>query len=73
VEAPIWVKELGDMAPEMPAAQTSPKSERLSSEVILGIVSSFPGKPMNIKVGENFVPYNQDTEYALFGVRTWEI
>jgi hypothetical protein len=28
---------------------------------------------MNIKVGENFVPYNQDTEFALFGVRTWEI
>jgi hypothetical protein len=30
---------------------------------------------MNTKVGGNFVPYNQDTEFALFGfgVRTWEI
>jgi hypothetical protein len=57
----------------MPAAQTSPKLVRLSSETVLGIVSSFPRKPVNIKVGENFVPYNQDTEFALFGVRTWEI
>jgi hypothetical protein len=39
----------------------------------LEILSSFPKKEMNIKVGENFVPYNQDTEFALFGVRTWEI
>jgi hypothetical protein len=28
---------------------------------------------MNTKVGGNFMPYNQDTEFALFGVRTWEI
>jgi hypothetical protein len=28
---------------------------------------------MNTKVGGNFVPYNQDTEFALFGVWTWEI
>jgi hypothetical protein len=28
---------------------------------------------MITKVGGNFVPYNQDTEFALFGVRTWEI
>jgi hypothetical protein len=28
---------------------------------------------MNTKVGGNFVPDNQDTEFALFGVRTWEI
>jgi hypothetical protein len=28
---------------------------------------------MNIKVGGNFVPYNQNTEFALFGVWTWEI
>jgi hypothetical protein len=39
----------------------------------LEILSSFPKKEMNTKVGENFVPYNQDTEFALFGVRTWEI
>jgi hypothetical protein len=28
---------------------------------------------MNTKVGGNFVPYNQDTEFTLFGIRTWEI
>jgi hypothetical protein len=31
----------------MPAAQTSPKSDRLSSEAVLGILSSFPRKPIN--------------------------
>jgi hypothetical protein len=43
------------MAPEMPAAQTSPESDRLSSEAVLGILSSFPRKPMNTKVGYNFM------------------
>jgi hypothetical protein len=28
---------------------------------------------MNTTVEDNFVAYNLDTEYALFGVRTWEI
>jgi hypothetical protein len=28
---------------------------------------------MNTKVGDNFVAHNQDTEFALFGLRTWEI
>jgi hypothetical protein len=28
---------------------------------------------MNIKVGDNFVAHNLDTEFTLFGVRTWEI
>jgi hypothetical protein len=28
---------------------------------------------MNTKVGANFVAHNLDTEFALFGVRTWEI
>jgi hypothetical protein len=73
VEGPIRVKELGDMAPEMSAAQTSSKSDRLSSESVLGILSLFPRKAMNTKVGDNFATHNQDTEVALFGVRTWEI
>jgi hypothetical protein len=73
VEDPIRVKELGDMAPEMSAAQTSPKSDRLSSKAVLVILSSFSRKPMNTKVGYNFVAHNLDTEFALFGVRTWEI
>ena len=73
MEGPIRIKELGDMAPEMPATQTSPKSDRLSSEAVLGILSSFPRKSMNTKVEDNFVAHNLDTKFALFGVRTWEI
>jgi hypothetical protein len=73
MEGPIRVKELGDMAPVMSAAQTSPKSDRLSLEAVLGILSSFPRKAMNTKVEDNFVAHNRDTEFALFGVRTWEI
>jgi hypothetical protein len=57
----------------MPAAQTSPKSDRLSSDAVLGILSSFPRKPMNTKVGDNFMAHNLYSEFALFGVRTWEI
>jgi hypothetical protein len=70
---PIWVKELGDMSPEIPTAQISPKSDILSSEAVLGILSSFLRKAMNTKVGDNFVAQNLDTKFALFGVRTWEI
>jgi hypothetical protein len=58
------------MAPEIPAAQTSLKSDRLSSEVVLGILYSFPRKPINTKVGDNFMAHNLNTEFALFGVRT---
>jgi hypothetical protein len=57
----------------MPTAQISPKSERLPSETILGILSSFPRKAMNTKIEDNFVAHNLDTEFALFGVQTWEI
>ena len=66
MEGPIRVKELGDMPPEMPAAQTSPKSDTLSSEVVLGFLSSFPRKEMNTRVEDNFVAHNLDTEFALF-------
>jgi hypothetical protein len=61
------------MAREIPAVQTSPKSDILSCEAILGILISFPRKSMNTKVEYNFVPHNLDSEFALFGVRTWEI
>jgi hypothetical protein len=50
-----------------------PKSDRLYSEAVFGILSSFPRKPTNTKVGYNFVAHNLDTKFALFGVRTWEI
>jgi hypothetical protein len=53
--------------------QTSPKSERLSSEAIVGILSSFPQKAMNTTVEDNFVAHNLDTEFAFFAVQMWEI
>jgi hypothetical protein len=61
------------MTLEIPAAQSVRNQNRLSSKADLEILSSFPKKEMNTKVGGNFVPYNQDTEFALFGVHTWEI
>jgi hypothetical protein len=73
MKGPIQVKELGDMALEMLAAQTRPKSDRLYSEAVLGILSSFPRKAMNIKVENSFVAHKLDTEFALFGVCTCEI
>jgi hypothetical protein len=60
------------MTPEIPVAQSVRNQNRLSSKADLEILSSFPRK-MNTKVGGNVVPYNQDTEFALFGVRMWEI
>jgi hypothetical protein len=57
----------------MPDAQTSPKSNKLLSEAVLEILSSFPKKALNTKVEDNLVAHNLDTAFALFGVRTWEI
>jgi hypothetical protein len=73
VEGPIRIRELGDMTLKIPAAQSVRNQNRLSSKADLEIVYLFPKKEMNTKVGGNFVPYNQDTEFALFGFRTWEI
>jgi hypothetical protein len=56
------------MASEIPAAQSVQNQNRLSSEADLEILSSFPRKTTNTNVGGNFV-YNQDTKFALFGVR----
>jgi hypothetical protein len=61
------------MTVEIPAAQSVRNQNRLSSKADLEILSSFPKKKMNTKVGWNFVLYNQDTGFALFGVQTWEI
>jgi hypothetical protein len=66
VEGPIQIRELGVMTPEIPAAQSV-------SKAVLGILSSFLRRPMNTKVGDNFVSHNIDTEFALFGVQMWEI
>jgi hypothetical protein len=73
VEGPIQIRELGDIAPEIPAAQSVRNQNRLSSKTDLEILSSFLRKEMNTKVEDNFVAHNLDAEFALFGVRTWEI
>jgi hypothetical protein len=73
VEGPIRIRELGDIAPEIPAAQSVRNQNRLSSKADLEILSSFLRKGMNTKVEDNVVAHNLDTEFALFGVRTWEI
>jgi hypothetical protein len=73
LSGPIRIRELGDMAPEIPAAQSVRNQNRLSYKADLEILSSFPRKEINTKVGGNFFPYNQNTEFALFGVRTWHI
>jgi hypothetical protein len=73
VEGPIRIRELGDIAPEISAAQSVRNQNRLSSKADLEILSSFVRKEMNTKVEDNFVAHNLDTEFALFGVQTWEI
>jgi hypothetical protein len=61
------------MAPEIPAAQSVRNQNRISSKADLEILSSFSRKEMSTKVEDNFVAHNLDTEFALFGVRPWEI
>jgi hypothetical protein len=73
VEGSIRIRELEDKAPEIPAAQSVRNQNILSSKADLEILSSFPRKKMNTKVEDNFVVHNLDTEFALFGVRMWEI
>jgi hypothetical protein len=55
VEGPIQIRELGDKAPEIPAAQSVRNQNRLSSKADLEILSSFPRKEMITKVEDNFV------------------
>jgi hypothetical protein len=73
VEGPIWIRELGDIAPGISAVQSVRNHNRLSSMADLKIISSFLSNEMNTKVEDNFVAHNLDTEFALFGVWTWEI
>jgi hypothetical protein len=73
VEGPIRIRELGDKAPEIPIAQSVRNQNRLFSMSDLEILSSFPRKEMNTKVEDNFVAHNLNTEFALFGIWTWEI
>jgi hypothetical protein len=60
------------MPPEIPVAQKS-KIRQIIFRGCFGILSSFLRKTMNTKVGDNFVPHNLDTEFALFADRTREI
>jgi hypothetical protein len=52
------------MAPEIPDAQSVRNQNKLSSKADLEILSSFSRKTMNIKVEDNFVAHNLDTEFA---------
>jgi hypothetical protein len=65
VEGPIRIRELGDIAPEIPATQTVRNQNILSSKANLEILSSFLRKKMNTKVEDNFVAHNLGTEFAL--------
>jgi hypothetical protein len=56
------------MTSEIPTVQSVRNQNRLSPKADLEILSSFQRKTMNTKVGGNFVPYIQDTEFALLGV-----
>jgi hypothetical protein len=73
VEGPIQIRELGDIALEIPAAQLVRNHNRLPSKADFEILSSFPRNEINSKVEYNFMAHNLDTEFALFGVRTCEI
>jgi hypothetical protein len=68
MEGQIRIRELGDIALEIPAAQSVRNQNRLSSKADLEILSLFLRKEMNTKVEDNFVAHNVDTEFALFGV-----
>jgi hypothetical protein len=72
-EGPILIRELGDIAPEIPATQSVRNQNRFSFKADLETLSSFLRNEMNTKLEYNFVAHNLDTEFALFGVRTWEI
>jgi hypothetical protein len=73
VKGPFRISELRDIAPKIPAAQSVRNQNRLSSKADLETLYSFLRKEMNTKVEDNFVAHNLHTEFALFGVRTWEI
>jgi carbon monoxide dehydrogenase subunit G len=70
MEGPIRIRELGGIAPEIPAVQSVRNQNRLSFKADLEILYSFLRKEMNTKVEDNFVAHNVNTEIALFGVRT---
>jgi hypothetical protein len=59
--------------PRNPCCVVSPKSEQIIFQDRFGDLIFVSKERNEYKVGGNFVPYNHDTEFALFGVRTWEI
>jgi hypothetical protein len=48
-KGPIRIRELGDIAPEIPAVQSVRNQNILSSKADLEILFSFPRKAMNTK------------------------
>jgi hypothetical protein len=59
--------------PRNPCCAVSPKSGQIIFQGRFGDLIFVSKKKMNIKVEDNFMAHNLDTEFALFGVRTWEI
>jgi hypothetical protein len=59
--------------PRNPYCAVSPKSEQIIFQGRFGDLIFVSKKSMNTKVGGNSVPYNQNTEFSLFWVQTWEI
>jgi hypothetical protein len=51
----------------------SPKSEQIIFQGRFGDLIFVSKERNEYKVEDNFVTHNLDTEFALFGVRTWEI
>jgi hypothetical protein len=62
VEGPIRIREVRDIAPEIPVAQSVRNHNRLSSKTDLEILSSFLKEEMNTNVEDNFAAHNLDTE-----------
>jgi hypothetical protein len=60
-------------SPRNPCCAVSPKSEQIIFKGRFGDLIFVLRKEMNTKVEDNFMAHNLDTEFALFGVRTWEI
>jgi hypothetical protein len=73
----IWKAQFGSRSQEIGPRNASCADKSEIRQIIFrgycGNLIFVPKKEMNTKVEDNFVAHNLDTEFALFGVRTWEI
>jgi hypothetical protein len=73
VEVPIFDKGARRYGPRNPCYAVSLKSEQIILQGRFGDLIFVSIERNEYKVEDNFVAHNLDTEFALFGVRTWEI